>query len=167
MGITQPSGSSAIVRIAGGALGAATASIDITSIPTGYTRLVLELSQVGVSASDYIKIRFNADAGTHYEQEAILSAGAGAPTGFTNNSDCLNATGSFENNNDGAVKLVVYNCTGAYVKAYTYELWNQSAGHQITLRGNWSITSEINQITITAQAGNLNAGLKYTLLGYY
>jgi hypothetical protein len=149
-------------------LGSASASIDFTSIGSGYTDLRVVYVCTQASANSPI-IKFNSDSGSNYSQTSLYGTGTSAVSGRETNATriYLNQNGSASTTIPGLYTLDIFSYAGGTYKTLIITSENDKNGSGI-IENNvalWRSTSAITSISIFASAGNINAGSTATLYG--
>jgi hypothetical protein len=133
------------------------ANIDLTSIPSTYTDLLLKLSLRNVDGVVDNYFAFNGSTSSFTARRiyatgsAVVSDTTARTAGFGNSSGYTASTFS---NND----IYIPNYAGSTNKSYSVDSVtenNATQAYSILAAGLWSNTAAINQITITAATGNL------------
>jgi len=160
----------AVSMIASGVLAAPAATIDFSSIPTGFKIIVLYLEARTSDAGDsLVRLTFNADAGNNYYWTANKSDGTNC-TGAYGAAVAFIVIGTIGGSGSatqlGMIQASIGNKTGAYQKSLVSLC--QSQGSQLLqfYGGTWTNTSEVNRLTCALAAGQFIVGTKYALVGY-
>lgn len=145
-------------------LGSAAASVTFSSIPQGYTDLVVVCNNV-VDTNGYCILRYNNDSNSNYSRTFIVGNGSSvASYRSSNNTEAyINATTSgigyfsimnimnYSNSTTYKTNLTRANYAGAEVDAFVYL---------------WRSTSPITTINIISPSGSgIQAGSTFTLYG--
>ena len=150
-------------------LGSAAASVTFSSIPQGYTDLVLVVSAKSNTATlDYTRIRFNSDTGSNYSRTYLGGNGSSAYSGRDSNATSY-IDGYAEATASGIYSPTIYNIQN-YSNTTTYktilskgESANSGAG---AIVGLWRNTAAITSINISNLNGNsFDTGSTFTLYG--
>lgn len=141
-----------------------------SSISQSYTDLVLIISALGSSTSDYIKLNINSDTGSNYSNTAMYGDGVTAATGKVSNQTFSYLT-YYPFASTTQPNLVIANFQN-YSNTTTYKTFLSRANTQITnsgpdaIVGAWRSTSAITSLTIaTTGGGNFNIGSTFTIYG--
>ena len=155
-------------------LGAASATITLSSIPTGYTDLRLVFTAPSASNLAQVYLRFNGDTATNYSYRMVYGNG-GVGTGAAQSSNAILT--------DYALAVQTSNMPVgliADIMSYTYAKYktvlttyfmslNASSGTTGDVEhgvGVWRSTATINSITVTSTtAAAFNAGTTVALYG--
>jgi len=176
-GAPPPPAPGGMVLVADSTLGAAAASFDITAIPGKYKHLqiVASLRSTKTATFDAVRIRFNNDSGTNY-QNAIQYAVDGynemveeeaATGGYTEAMAASSPSGSFA---ACTVLIPDYASTVTTYKSFTSTsggLKGATAPHIVDAGGSWnSGGAAITRITLVPGTGpNFLAGSRVTVYG--
>lgn len=152
-------------------LGASASVIELTSIPSTYTDLVLIANlQNTVASAEFIRV--NGDTGSNYSYTRLYSYGTGASTGSnrgTNQTsiDWAPVAVSLPQSGDywpfGIIQINNYANTTTYKTIITK--WGDTNGEIDVTVGNWRSTSAITSISIFCSGGNVRVGSNMTLYG--
>lgn len=159
---------STMTPIATNTLNTAVATITFSSVPQGYTDLVLVVNAKGATASN-LRIQFNGDTATNYSRTVLYGTGAAGGSSRTSTfaSIPIDAYAQLDTSN------FVYNSTTSiqnYSNSTTYKTTltranSASLGTDCTV-GLWRSTAAITSITIfTNDSGNYSIGTTFTLYG--
>lgn len=150
-------------------LGADTASFVLSSIPSTYTDLRLNIVPRG-SSSLAIYARFNGDTATNYSYTNLYGNGSSTASGRQSGTTSLYLTPNIDvaiSPNWSLVTCDIFSYTNSTYKSTLITNSgdrNGSGGVEFVV-GLWRSTSAINSITILALAGNITAGTVATLYG--
>ena len=151
-------------------LGSATATVTFSSISGAYTDLVLIISALGASASDYIKVNINSDTGSNYSNTALYGDGSTARSGRVSNQTFAYLTYQYFASTTEP-NLVIANFQN-YSNATTYKTYLSRSNSQIATSGPdaivglWRSTSAITSLSLARTGGgNFNSGSTFTLYG--
>lgn len=140
-------------------------TVTFSSIPSGYTDLVL-VSQAKGTGSSPIYVRINSDTGTNYSDTEVFGyLGAAYSTRSTGNSYLfLNVTGSSLNGTwgSGITNFNNYSNTTTYKTMLTRF---NSAAEATALVGLWRSTAAINSLTLYTTSSTFLDGSTFTLYG--
>jgi len=152
------------VALATQTLGSTVSSVTFSSIPQGYTDLVLVATAsrgiTGSGAADF-NMTFNGDTGTNYSVTLLYEANSTRSTNRAN----LNWMGAVGDNNllQSAVNIMSYSNTITYKTAIGR--WGSPTDSQVRASvGVWRSTAAITSLTITP-TNNIAAGSTLTLYG--
>ena len=160
-------------KIATTTLSSATNSITFSSITASYTDLRLVLTTTGISASDYIYMRFNADGAgvSTYSSTHLYGGGASAGSFKWNSTNGIHmhGIGALTTTPNVLITTDIFSYAGSTNKTLlgTYSSDNNGSGYAGRFSGLWRSTSAINEIKVfCSSAGtNLNSGTTMTLYG--
>jgi hypothetical protein len=144
------------------------ASIDFSSIPSGYTDLYLVLSGRSTTTVDYCEVRFNG-ASTNLSGRYLYGSGAAAASGTFQPFIYMNSSGNTSNSFSNS-SVYIPNYTSSNYKSVSidsvYEN-NATTAYCNLQAGLWSSTSSINQVTLvcTGSSQTFAAGSTATLYG--
>lgn len=136
-------------------------SVTLSSIPAGYTDLVLQISAQSTVTS-YLGIRFNGDSGSNYSRTGLQDPGGGAS--FRQSNQTIAGVNGIRQGADsfGNISIYInnYSNTTTY-KTFLYEGHEFNSVNEIGVCL-WRNTSAINSIFID---GPFNSGSTFTLYG--
>jgi hypothetical protein len=144
------------------------ASIDLTSIPSTYTDLLLKVSARGSHSAGHIglTIKLN-NSSTSFSAKGLEGNGSAASsfneTTYIGNANGSTATANTFSNNE----LYFPNYANSNYKGFSIDSVqenNQTVAYQTLMSSLWSNTAAINQITLTPYSGTL---LQYTTAYLY
>lgn len=153
--------------IATNTLTADTASVTFSSLPSGYTDLVLVINSKG-SVTNYPAIRVNGDTGTNYSRTQVGGNGTSAGSNRDTNSSLAYINGVSGNDSSNfnyvaTVNFMNYSNTTTY-KTFISRSSNAGNGTDATVNM-WRSTAAINSITILLNTGDYITGSTFTLYG--
>jgi hypothetical protein len=149
--------------IASQTLGSAAASVTFSSIPQGYTDLVIVQSSQ-TSAGGYTRITFNSDTGSNYSNTQVYGSGTTAGTSRTSSLSYMQTGYNTASVQVGHIyQIMNYSNSTTYKTALTR--WNDTSDTVGASVGLWRSTSAINSITLTQGSGNYNSGSTFSLYG--
>lgn len=166
--------SGAVSVIARTVLGADTASVDFTSIPSTYENLMVTYQIRCTSASTFSRlwVRFNGDTAANYSSNIMYvtgsvsnetsSSGTKMVVAITNDSSSTaNYAGS------GRIDIVGYARTVFYKTALLSGAGQYGAAAPLvqTGQGAWASTAAVNQVTLVDALDKFKAGSVFTLYG--
>ena len=166
-----------LFKIASTTVESPVASIDFSSIPSGYTDLMLAISVRTNRATEIYdtgRIRFNSDSGSNYAASRRLygngsSAVSDAPA-ITNSGlfEMPTASGATVNT-FGNIQIYIPNYTSSNYKSYSNDGVsenNATASYATLIAGLWNSTSAITSISLIPYAGSAwTTGSTATLYG--
>ena len=157
-------------KIATTTLGSASASIDFTSIGSGYTDLRIVFVGNAVDASRYLTLRFNSDSGSNYSMTYLVGDGSAAYSG-RRTSDTYLYSNNWSGNSTTIPQLItcdIFSYAGSTFKTtlFTTASDKNGSGNTDAVVGLWRSTSAITSISLQYVAtSNINTGSTATLYG--
>jgi hypothetical protein len=147
-------------------LGSAAGSVTFSSIPQGYTDLVVVCVPKG-SASGSMRMQFNADTGSNYSSTQ-LSANTGAGTAvsarFSNVSDIR--IGYYQSGMSTTDFLPCIIQLQNYSNGTTFKTaLGRSAQQSVATVGLWRNTNAVSTITLFEDGGNIQSGSTFSIYG--
>ena len=143
-------------------LGADTASISFTSIPSTYTDLVLVAVGSTTSATQNMRIQFNGDTSTNYSRTRILAGFSSPSTERQSNANSMGVgdwgTGS------GVVVINIQNYANTSINKTVLSRSNEPE-YESAYIGLWRSTAAINSVSFFKNRSSLTAGSVFTLYG--
>jgi len=157
-------GTSPLTLVASSTLGGAAASIDISSIPSGFKGLLVHIN-VQTASDDTIKVRLNADATANaHNWNWLLETGSAESHGNSGAGDTYWMIGSCKSDKSATIQLQISN-DAALKKSF-----NSVSGTFLLNffgSGYWNSTAEINRLTfVLTGAGNMSTGTSVQVYGY-
>lgn len=146
-------------------LSSATASVTFTSIPQGYTDLIL-VANGSDSTVLYMQVgNGSVDTGSNYSRTQLLGDGSSATSGRASNvtKAYLALSGGSGSNETLITHLMNYSNATTYKTFLTRG--NTLSNYVSAIASLWRSTSAINTITITGDGANIPAGSTFTLYG--
>lgn len=146
-------------------LGSAQASVTFSSIPSGYTDLVLIYNGSSVSNTQSLDVRVNSDSGSNYSLTALYGDGTSA-TSFRLSNYTYGRVANFGTTRGTAIAQFMN-----YSNTTTNKTWisrsNDSSADVIAFVNLWRSTAAITSITLQNIGGGLNiaAGSTFALYG--
>lgn len=148
------------------------ASISFTSLPTGYTDLLIKISardSLASGTANFISIKFNS-SNTSYNATFLRGNGSTAASGNTVDPYSALSNGTtYTTNTFSNCDIYIPNYNGNTYKCWSAEgvVENNATGAYMALvAGQWANTSAITSIALTEYGGsNLVAGTTATLYG--
>lgn len=133
------------------------ATVSFTSIPVGYTDLVLKVSARSNFATigDTIYLELN-NSSTNFTSRYLRGSGSAADSGNLNQFGGYADGASETANTFSNIDLYFPNYTSSNYKSYSVDSVdenNATQAYQVLIAGLWSNTAAINQITLTLNAG--------------
>ena len=157
--------------IASQTLGSAAASVTFSSIPQGYTDLILVITGNNDQGTAYISwLTFNNDTSTNYSYTRIVGTGTAAAS--TRDTSSNYGFGGWTNNETSQMILGI-NHIQNYSNSTTYKTWLGRGGDQTSGAGSrvyamvglWRKTEPITSIKIQVEAGTYDAGSTFSIYG--
>ena len=148
-------------------LNSATSSVTFSSIPQGYTDLILRITGNNNQGTAYISwLTFNNDTSTNYSYTRIVGTGTAAAS--TRDTSSNYGFGGWTNNQTSQMILSM-NHIQNYSNSTTYKTWLVRGG-DTTDRvyasvGLWRKTEPITSIKIQVEAGTYDAGSTFSIYG--
>jgi hypothetical protein len=147
-------------------VGTATSTVTFSSIPSGYTDLVLVSSLLGTVGQNQ-NIRFNNDSATNYSNTYLEGDGSSAYSGRRSNQTYLidfgvirTTANTFSTN---ILQILNYSNTTTFKTALTRNGLASTALQAVV--GLWRSTSAINRIDLSPGSGNFEVGSTFSLYG--
>jgi hypothetical protein len=162
-----------IATVAVGSGGAAT--VDFTSIPSGYTHLQLRAigrSSGGTTAGGFIIVRFNSDSGSNYalhlfggDGSSVSVFGSGNTTEMVSERYPLNGDGSASIFGASVIDILDYKDTNKFKTLRSIGGYDKNGGGAVYVdSGLWRNTNAITSINLTMYLGNF---VQYSHLALY
>ena len=148
-------------------LGSAAASVTFSSIPAGYTDLVLVAVQGNNQNADYdVYIRFNSDSTSTYSRTQLTGNGSTASSGRSSNNTEIRIGPSLNNTVTSIVTLNVMNYSNTTTNKTCLIRSGHASGYTVAEVGLWRNTAAITSIDLTLQGGfSFVAGSTFSLYG--
>ena len=148
-------------------------SIDFSSIPSGYTDLILKLSaREATTTSLTLYLTINGSTSAIYSVRTIQGNGTTASSGIATNGTSGNFSiinsSSYTNNTFSNAEFYIPNYAGSNNKSLSIDSVSENNGTEAYARlaaGIWASTAAINQLTLSLASGNIAAGSTATLYG--
>lgn len=146
-------------------LGSASSSVTFSSIPSGYTDLVLVMSaKITSGGATNDRLQFNGDTGTNYSTTVLYGTGSSAGSyRLSNNSSILIDDVTSTNFNVNEINIQNYSNTTTY-KTVVLRSSPSDSSVQANV-GLWRSTAAITSLTILAGASTFVAGSTFNLYG--
>ena len=153
--------------IASQTLGSATASVTFSSIPQGYTDLVVVSNMAGTGV-DATSIRFNGDTGNNYSYTRLYGSGSAAASTRESNISVLK-TGLISTTSITSPDTIITHINN-YSNSTTYKTAisrSAATSYVASFVGLWRSTSAITSLTLLIETGspNIASGSTFTLYG--
>ncbi len=149
-------------------LSSTTASVTFSSIPQGYTDLVLVVAG-GTDASSGFGIRFNSDTGSNYSRTYLTGTGSAASSGRDTSQSIadISFNGLFGNNTNYNAIINIMNYSNATTFKTAVSRSNNAATGVDAVVSLWRSTAAITSVEIrTTTAGKVfNSGSTFSLYG--
>jgi hypothetical protein len=148
-------------------VGTATPSITFSSIPQGYTDLVLIATPIFSTAAN-VNIRINGDTGSNYSDTYINGNGTSATSARDTNQTLMYFSGTSvgvttANRDNGIAHFMNYSNTTT--NKTVLMRYNQAGQIVVAEVGLWRNTAAITSISLIASTGNLDTGSTFSLYG--
>jgi hypothetical protein len=147
-------------------LGTATSTVTLSSIPSGYTDLVLVCSAKSTTGTPTIRLQFNSDTGSNYSATIVYGDGSGAGSLRVSNQASINqgvCTTEF-----GTTQIHLMNYSNATTNKTTlcdYRNIGPTYGEAGAIVGLWRNTAAITSITIFPASSTFAVGSTFSLYG--
>jgi hypothetical protein len=151
--------------IASQTLGSAAASVTFSSIPQGYTDLVLVDNAKSASGGgdSELDVRFNGDSGSNYSTTFLYGNGSSASSGRASNQSYIYISRTDETAGLGISHFQNYSNSTTYKTVLSR---GNSTNYVFAWVGLWRSTSAITSMTFTRNGGlNFTSGSTFTLYG--
>lgn len=165
MGVTYNYGAgTTYVKVASQTLSSAAASVTFSSIPQGYTDLVIVVNGKNTSSTYSPYIQFNGDTGTNYSQADLRGDGTNATSTRSSNTATV-----YQGSLTATQSNLIYQIQN-YSNATTYKttLWRLAASTYGSYTGVvlWRSTAAITSVNILNESpGTFASGSTFTLYG--
>lgn len=144
-------------------LGSPTTSVTFSSIPQGYTDLVLVLNGTTGTTST-IGLRFNSDTASNYSCTYLLGSGSSAASGREVSQPYLYLGTSYTS--DGMTRINIQNYSNSTTKKTAISRSDNAGNRVASWVGLWQGTAAITSVEVTTSGGgNFNTGTTFTLYG--
>ncbi len=147
-------------------LGSAAASVTFSSIPQGYTDLVLVINSVAASSTNNMDISFNSDTGANYSRTRLTGDGSGTSSARASSQTSIRLTG------DGIVTtgrsnhlIQLMNYSNATTFKTVLARANNTAYGLDAVVGLYRSTSAITSFVLTLTASDFGSGSTFSLYG--
>jgi len=158
--INPASLTNAFSKIAETTLGGAAATVTFSSIATGYKWFFLFCDYTNSGGNVPAAINLNNDAGANYKFQTLIASGASITGG--NNTGQTHLFNTSASGDGHIINAWISNLVGSPKKAIVSVTgnsdWEQGACE-------WSTTTEINRIDVSALSNNFAAGSRFILYG--
>ena len=147
-------------------LGSASASIDFTSIGSGYTDLKVILIGACTAGSN-INMRFNNDSTAIYSRTTFNADGTSASTNRATGDNRIYTGYSYQSSSPTLIEIDIFSYAGSTNKTCLANSSSDNNGtglKQVTV-GLWRSTSAITQVNLLSQTSTFIAGTTATLYG--
>lgn len=146
-------------------VGSGVSTFDITSIPSGYTDLILVANAACTATGQYIALRFNSDSGTNYSDTVLEGNGSSATSNRESNLNRVQMV--YQRGTDSTFGTIQWHIQN-YSNSTTYKTvlgrWN-FAGDGVTAGvSTWRNTNAITSITVLT-SGTFVSGSSFTVYG--
>jgi len=152
--------------IASQTLGSTAASVTFSSIPQGYTDLVVLASVGSTIPTEAYVIRFNSDTGNNYSWTRLSGNGSTAASARSSNTSYISAFEIPSATDKGVQKIQLNNYSNTTTFKTALVRADAASYNTVAVVGLWRNTSAINSITISSSGtGNVVSGSTVTLYG--
>jgi hypothetical protein len=150
-------------------LGSAAASVTFSSIPQGYTDLVLVSSILGSDGTNdsNASIRFNSDSGSNYSRTTLSGDGSTAASFRTSNATrgLLQASGYYSSTIPTVIITNINNYSNSTTNKTVISRANLSTWSTEATVNLWRNTSAITSLTLVLATGTFASGTTFSLYG--
>jgi hypothetical protein len=146
-------------------LGSATSSVTFSSIPQGYTDLVLvdNVKSASGAGDSELDVRFIGDSGSNYSTTFLYGNGSSASSGRTSNQSYIYISRTDETAGLGISHFQNYSNNTTYKTVLSR---GNSTAYVFAWVGLWRNTNAITSMTLTRNGGlNFATGSTFTLYG--
>lgn len=155
------------VALATQTLGSAVSSVTFSSIPQGYTDLVMVASVGASSSGQGLTYQLNGDTGSNYSVTGLRGNGSSASSFRQSNNTEVIVSNFSEPPTTGTGTYIVnfqnYSNTATYKTSISRG--NAAAGGVDTFAGLWRSTAAITSVLIKISSGTMNIGSTFTVYG--
>jgi hypothetical protein len=143
-------------------LASATASVTFSSIPQGYTDLIIVMN--GALAGSAVKlIKFNGDTASNYSCTTLIGSGSGSSSSGRYSESYIDVANAATNTYANIIQINNYSNSNTF-KAYLAK--QSAAGTSVEqIVGLWRNTSAITSLTISTSGNNFNTGSTFSIYG--
>jgi hypothetical protein len=143
-------------------LGSAAASVTFSSIPQGYTDLVIVFN--GTSASSHTaSLQFNSDTGSNYSNTYLLGESGATASGRTSNTTSSAQFYPQTTIGTAVINIANYSNTTTYKTILTR--WSNTGNYALANVGLWRSTAAINTVLFTGNGTNFQTGSTFSIYG--
>jgi len=164
MPISNPGGASGWVTLGSFKATGTVASIDFSSIGSGYRHFLVILTPQVTVGADTLYVRFNGDSGANYNNIRTSYTSAAGSYGAEGTTGCR--IGVASSSKPCSMQIFIANfLTGDSLTKATHASggqYNNNGGDAVS---GWTGTNEINQITLVCAANNFAIGTQAVLMG--
>jgi len=154
--------------IASQTLGSAAASVTFSSIPQGYTDLIIVCDAIASAAANY-ELTFNSDTGANYSRTGLQGNGSTASSLRTTNANFIRCDqgGNLETTfgNPLLVSIMNYSNTTTYKTILSRSGGGSSAGGTGAVVGLWRNTTAITSLNFACSGATFSSGSTFSLYG--
>jgi hypothetical protein len=143
-------------------LGSAQATVTFSSIPQGYTDLVLVTSFT--SGNNEEMLRFNGDSGSNYSWTRLWGDGSTANSSRISNTTFIRNTGGDLTTRQNTI-IYIQNYSNSTTNKTTLSRGTNPSVLTMAVVGLWRNTASITSMTYSASANNFATGSTFTLYG--
>lgn len=155
------------VALATQTLGSAAASVTFSSIPQGYTDLVVVAQVKGATATGDLVYRFNGDTGSNYSRTALYGTGSAAGSARSSSTTYISDYYGYPTTAANATDIIhLMNYSNTTTNKTVLARNNGPDGTEAIV-GLWRSTAAITSIEffITSSASNIATGSTFTIYG--
>lgn len=154
---------STMTPIATNTLTTATASVTFSSIPQGYTDLILIINGTIVGADGGNYVTFNSDSGANYSFTQFYGTGSATASNRSTNSSNMQLGRHGSVQSTSVINIQNYSNTTTYKTGIARG--SNTNGIVVSQVGMWRNTVAVTTIAISNESGNFNSGSTFTLYG--
>jgi hypothetical protein len=159
---------STMIPIATNTLTTSTASVTFSSIPQGYTDLVLVINATS-NVANAPTLQFNGDTGSNYSSTAVIGNGSAASSNRTSNQSVIYYGGwinGFSSTASGNAIIHIMNYSNTTTNKTTLNRFNVASIEVDAVVGLWRNTAAITSITLSISGGaTYSSSSTFTLYG--
>jgi hypothetical protein len=149
-------------------LTSAASSVTLSSIPQGYTDLIIVCNVTAVSSTTGTSIQFNADTGSNYSQTWMRGSGSAASSGRDISQTIINLNYYGDASTTAGAQTIVtsvMNYSNTTTNKTLISRGGNAESSTSAIVGLWRNTSAITRIDLKATATNFASGSTFTLYG--
>jgi len=148
-------------------VGTATSSVTLSSIPSGYTDLVLVINGTNSGTSDDVALQFNGDTGTNYSRTFLQGSGTAATSGSNSNFTSVPLGGYVLTSANYNSIIQIMNYSNSTTNKTQISRGNDASGFLYAITGLWRNTAAITSILCKwySASGQFSVGSTFSLYG--